>query len=87
MLSVRLAVDHQYGKLLLTWLSLVMSLMGPFCSVFSLEMSWMRSGTELSTFLRVFLPTLGQCHQEIHQGLLHFHTCEYALELLQTEVH
>ena len=28
------------------------------CFSFSLEMSWMRSGTELSQFLRVFLPTL-----------------------------
>ena len=25
---------------------------------FSHEMSWMRSGTELSQFLRIFLPTL-----------------------------
>ena len=30
-----------------------------FCAVFfSHEMSWMRSGTELSKFLRLFLPTL-----------------------------
>ena len=30
-----------------------------FCAVlFSHEMSWMRSGTELSQFLRIFLPTL-----------------------------
>ena len=27
-------------------------------SYFSHEMSWMRSGTELSQFLRIFLPTL-----------------------------
>ena len=25
---------------------------------FSLEMSWIRSGTEMSQFLRIFLPTL-----------------------------
>ena len=34
MLNVRLAGDHQRGKLLLTWLSLVMSLMVSFCAVF-----------------------------------------------------
>ena len=28
-----------------------------FCAVFFHEMSWMRSGTELSQFLRIFLPT------------------------------
>ena len=58
MLNIRLAGDHQYGKLLFTWLTLVMSLMVSFCAVFSHEMSWVRSGTELSQFLRVFLPTL-----------------------------
>ena len=46
MLDVRLAGDHLYGKLLLTWLSPVMSLMVSFCAVlFSQEMSWMRSRT------------------------------------------
>ena len=34
MFSVRLAGDHQFGKLLFTWLSLVMSLMMSFCAVF-----------------------------------------------------
>ena len=59
MLNVRLAGDHLYGKWLFTWLSLVMSLMASFCAVlFPHEMSWMRSGTELSQFLRVFLSTL-----------------------------
>ena len=33
MLNVRLAGDHLYGKLLFTWLSLVMSLMVSFCVV------------------------------------------------------
>ena len=33
MLNVRLADDHLYGKLLVTWLSLVMSLMVSFCAV------------------------------------------------------
>ena len=33
MLKVRLAGDHLYRKLLLTWLSLVMSLMVSFCAV------------------------------------------------------
>ena len=34
MLNVRLAGDHLYGKLLFTWLSLVMSLMGFFVLFF-----------------------------------------------------
>ena len=54
MLNVRLAGDYQYGKLLFTWLSLVMSV----CAVFSYEISLMRSGTEVSRFLRFFLPKL-----------------------------
>ena len=58
MLNVRLAGDHLNGKFLFTWLSLVMSLMVSFLLSFSHEMSWMRSGTELSQFLKVFLPTL-----------------------------
>ena len=33
MLNVRLAVDHLYGKLVFTWLSLLMSLMVSFCAV------------------------------------------------------
>ena len=32
-LNVRLAGDHLYGKLLFTWLSLVMSMMESFCAV------------------------------------------------------
>ena len=31
--NVRLAGDHLYGKLLFTWLSLVMSMMVSFCAV------------------------------------------------------
>ena len=34
MLNARLADDHQYGKLLSTWLSLVMSFMVSLCTVF-----------------------------------------------------
>ena len=60
MLNVRLVDDHQYGKLLFTWLSLVMS--------FSHEMSWMRSGTKLSQFLRVFLPTFIEDIYSVHGG-------------------
>ena len=33
--NVRLASDHLYGKLLFTWLSLVLSLMVPFFAVAS----------------------------------------------------
>ena len=48
MFNVRLAGDHLYGKWLITWLSLVMSLMVSYlCCPFSNEMSWMRTGTEL----------------------------------------
>ena len=60
MLNVRLAAYHQYEKLLFTWLSLMMSLMMSFCADFSLEIFWMRFGTELSQFLRVFLSTLAR---------------------------
>ena len=48
MLNVRLAGDHLYGKLLFTWLSLVMSMMVSFCAVlfptrclgWDLELNW-----------------------------------------------
>ena len=54
MFNVRLAGDHLYGKRLFTWLSLVTSLMvSILCCPFSHEMSWVRSGTELSQFLRI----------------------------------
>ena len=33
MLNIRLTGDNLYGKLLLTWLSLVMSMMVSFCAV------------------------------------------------------
>ena len=33
MLNVRLAGGHLYGKLLFTWLSLVVSVMASFCAV------------------------------------------------------
>ena len=33
MLNIRLAGDHLYGKLLLAWLLLVMSLMVSFCAI------------------------------------------------------
>ena len=33
LLNVRLTGDHLYGKLLFTWLSLVMSMMVSFCAV------------------------------------------------------
>ena len=60
MINVRLAGDHLYGKWLYTWSSLVMFLMMCYfvLSFFFNGMSWMRSGTELSHFLRIFLHTL-----------------------------
>ena len=57
MLIVRLAGDHLYGKLLLTWLSLVMCLIVPFSAVFFRDISWMGSGIRFDRCLRVFLPT------------------------------
>ena len=50
MFNVRLAGDHLYG----TSPGCLFFLMVSFCA----EMSWMRSGTELRQFLRVFLPIL-----------------------------
>ena len=60
MFNGRLAGDHLHGKWLFTWLSLVMSLMVSYfvLSLSSQQMSWMGSGTELSQFLRLLLPTL-----------------------------
>ena len=49
MLNVRLAGDHQYGKLLFIWQSLVMALMvSYFVLPCSQEVSLVISGTELS---------------------------------------
>ena len=53
MLIVRLAGDHQYGKLLFTWLSLVMSLMVSFCAVFFPRDVLNEIWTESSRFLRI----------------------------------
>ena len=61
MFNVRLADDHPYGKWLFTWLSLVMSLVVS-CFVLSFfpqdvlshKMSWMRTGTKLCQYLRIF---------------------------------
>ena len=64
MLNARLAGDHKYGKLLFTWLSLVMSFMMSFVLSFSHGMSWMRFGNKLSQFLRSFLP-LSLCSQNV----------------------
>ena len=58
-LVTRIASEHLYVKLLFTWLSLQVSMIVSFCAVpFSHEMSWIRSLTYLSQFLRVTLPTL-----------------------------
>ena len=58
MLNVILAGDLLYGKLLFTWLSLVMTWWCLFVLSFFHEMSWMMSGRDLGQFLGVFLPTL-----------------------------
>ena len=53
-----LIVRKVAGKLLFTWLSLLMSLMVFLCCLcISHEISWLRSGTELVNFLKVFIPT------------------------------
>ena len=57
MFNVRLAGGHLYGKQKFTWLALV-SLMASFVLSFFLWVSWVGSGTQLSQFLRDFLPTL-----------------------------
>ena len=58
MFNVWLSGDYLYGKWLFAWLSLMMSLMVSYlCCPFSHEMSLVRSGTELSQFLRIFLTT------------------------------
>ena len=58
MFNVRLAGGHLYGKLLFTWLSLVVSLLASFVRSFFpldvLDEIW-----DLIEFLRDFLPTLG----------------------------
>ena len=60
MLNVSLAGNHQYTKLLFAWLLLMIGVFDgvSFVLSFSHEMSWIRSGTKLSQFLRVFLPAL-----------------------------
>ena len=59
MFNVRFAGDYLYRKWLFTWLSLVKSLMVLIlCCPFTHEMSWIISGTELSQFMTIFLPTL-----------------------------
>ena len=54
MLNVRLTGGHLYEKLAVAG----GVLKAPVCWPFSHEVSWMRSGTLFSQFLRVFLPTL-----------------------------
>ena len=80
MFNVRLAGDHLYGKWLFTWLLLAMSLMmSNFrLSVFH-KMSWMRSGTEWSQFLRIVLPTLKYMYSLScnRNGCIIFYVCQY----------
>ena len=57
MLNVRLADDHLYGKIAVHLAVAGDIFDGVFlCCPFSHEMSWVRSETKLSQFLRVFLP-------------------------------
>ena len=70
MFNVWLAFDHLYGKWLFAWLSLVVSMMvSYFCAVlFPQEMPWMRSGIELSWFLKIFRPSLTLNRDENNQA-------------------
>ena len=75
MLNVRLACDHLYGKLLFTWLSLVMSMVVSFCAVFfptrclgwDLELNWI-SFWGFSYLL--LLPLISPVRQILHLKLL-----------------
>ena len=64
MLNVRLAGEHLYGKLLFTWLSLVMSVIVSFCAVLFVLFFFPRDVLDEiwdlieSVFLEIFLPTL-----------------------------
>ena len=73
MFNVRLADDHLYGKWLFTWLSLLMSLMVSYfvLSFFPRDvLDWVRSGIELSQFLRIFLPAFSNASQNsVHYNL------------------
>ena len=58
MLTVRLAGDHLYGKLLFTWLSLVVSMLVSFYAAF-FQRDILDEILDLAgQFLWVFLPTL-----------------------------
>ena len=58
MSTVRLTGDHLYGKLLFTWLSLVMSWIVSFCVCAVLFSHDDEIWVLISQFLRVFTPTL-----------------------------
>ena len=74
MCNVWLAFDHLYGKWLFAWLSLVVSMMVFFCAVlFPHEMHWMRSGIEMSWFLKIFRPSLTLNRDEYNQAFNLFH--------------
>ena len=64
MFNVRLAGDHLHEKWLFTWQSLMMSLLVSYSVLvlYSHKLSWLRSGIELSQFLRISLPTFSM-HQ------------------------
>ena len=55
------------------------------CCHFSHKMSWMRSWTNLSRFLRVFLPTLGSAKTpSIALGIAKLHSHSIALGMAKT---
>ena len=59
MFNVRLATDHLHGKMA-AHLAVAGDVFGRvlfYAAFFSHEMTWMKSGTELSQFLKSFLST------------------------------
>ena len=72
MFNVMLTSDHLYGKMAV-YLAVAGDVFdGVFlCCPFSHEVSWMRSGTKLRQFQRIFLPTFlsnGRTHGAPHCG-------------------
>ena len=73
MFIVTLAGDHLYGKCMAVHLAVACDVFGGvlfYAVIFPFEMSWMRSGNELSQFLRSF-PTYSSINfLAIHISLL-----------------
>ena len=83
MLNVRLAGCHLYGEIAVHLAVAGNVLDGVFlCCPFSDEMSWMKSWTLLSQFLRVFLPTLPHHFKKIIKIILRYKKIGYNIDVL-----